>query len=238
MGELPAAVGRGLSRGASEARDAARTLGRLAVDARERGRLAAGLREPGELPRRLKLALVLLAVLLALAAWGVGHAALAAWRPPAVRAWDLAWGLGLLAFATTAFLPGSYVAALLLVRDTSGQAVAVLAAATGAAAGALAVHFIGGALRARLDGAERRGRWFRRLVTWLERATRRFRYAALAVLSGIPLLPDSLPVYLFSLLRLRLAPFLAAVFVGALLRSGLTLAFASQLDGLAWLPRI
>jgi hypothetical protein len=173
-------------------------------------------------------ALVIIGVVAMVAVWALGTLILRSLAPAAEGPWTAGWGMAGLAFATTVGLPGSYVAALLLLHDLPSQVAGALGAAGGMAAGALVAHTIGGKVRSKLESWEQRGRWTRAFLRWTEKAEQRWGYVALGVFLAIPGLPDSVPVYVFSLGKLQPVPFLAAAFAGSLVRSAITLAVGME----------
>lgn len=204
-------------------------LGKLALEKDERRTFLRGLREPAKMHRRHKVALVLLVLLAGALLWGAGRVVLHLLGAP-TAAWDSAWTLAAGGFLGTAVLPFiSYDPILFAVRDASGAPAAVLAASIGVTLGALVVWFIGGAVRGKLETWKTKAVWLRKVIGLLEKAARKGSYAALAVMAAIPFFPDSIPVYLFSMMGLRLGPFLGAVFLGTLVRSTIIVVFAQHL---------
>jgi uncharacterized membrane protein YdjX (TVP38/TMEM64 family) len=224
--------------GASEGRrglakwwaDTSQTLGRalrevhrLTTRRKAREAMADGLQDPESLPPRRKHALLLLAMGAAVLVWGVGSAILHVLDHPWTRPWDLAWWLGFVGFATTVALPIPFEPALFAANATSGIVVAVLASAAGKTLGAGVVYFLGGALRKQLDKWKAGHPWVAKFLDLTEKLAKKGTYVALGAMMAIPLFPDTLPVYLFSLLGLRLGPFLVASFVGVAVRAAAVL---------------
>ena len=221
MGE-PAPWG---TRARRTAREDARALARLLAQPGARLRVLQGLRGRRELATPEKHALVLLLVLATMAVWLAGTAALRVLAPGLAQPWDLAWGLAGVAYVTTVGLPIPFEPALLAAKEGSGQVVAVLATAVAKTAGAATVFFLGGRMRQKLKAWEHRWRWVGTFLNATERFARRWSYAAFAAMMAAPFFPDTVPVYLFAVMNLKLAPFLAASFVGIAVRATLIVLF-------------
>ena len=91
------------------------------------------------------------------------------------------------------------------------------------------MFYLGGAVRKKLRAWEKEHRLVGKFVEVTEKVAKKGSYVALGAMMAIPLFPDTLPVYLFSVLGLRLLPFLVASFVGIAVRTALVLGL-----GLGW----
>jgi len=107
-----------------------------------------------------------------------------------------------------------------------GYLLAVVAAmATGKTIGAWLIFFVG----LRVEGGIRRWadqyKWIDRFVRWAERFVRRTNYIGVYVLLSIPLMSDTVPIYLYSLFNeegkaVNRTAFLVANFLAAWTRGG------------------
>ncbi|HEV8361444.1 MAG TPA: hypothetical protein VGR28_13425 [Candidatus Thermoplasmatota archaeon] len=201
------------------------------LSARERASFAAHLREPGRLTVRQQHVLLLLVLLGFVAVWASGTLLVEAWAPASRAAWDAAWILALVSFlaAIAVPLPGATTGVLLALRhDPTLLAWGIGGAAAGGTVGAAVVFYVGGALRRSLERRAHRSAWARRVVAWGEHVARHRSYPGIAALLSVPLVPRPPVLYLGSVLNLRLLPFLAAVFVGMVVRTSIV-AWGAQL---------
>ncbi|MCA1814336.1 MAG: VTT domain-containing protein [Halobacteriales archaeon] len=214
MGELakPGRLLRRLRRDAHE-------LGELFTRGEERRKVRDGLRHPRRMATRRQHAVSILLGLALLAAWAIGTLALRVLAPQGVPAWDVFWGMVLLSWLSAMAVPGAATAGLALLVGPATQAAGVLGATVGGVLGALLVWFLGGEAMHRLEDRKARRGWSRKLVEASERFAWRGTYAALALLVAIPGFPRSIPIYVCSVLRLKLPPFLVAVALGSFARA-------------------
>lgn len=208
----------------------AKELAKLATSPRTRERLWRHLHRPRRLSVREQHAFFILVLLAAIADWAVGHAALQAWAPGALRAWDAGWTFAALGFLAAVAVPGTGTAALALLADPALAWPSILGSAAGAAAGAAVVFFIGTAAREHLDMAEHP--WAGKFLMHTERFARKASYAGLAVLVAIPGLPRWVPIYLAGIVGLALSGLVLAVFAGSAVRGALVVFAADWFKGL------
>ncbi|HVL87565.1 MAG TPA: VTT domain-containing protein [Candidatus Thermoplasmatota archaeon] len=210
-----------LRRFARAVREAFSAAWALATDASARAEVrGAARRDKPSVPPRYVHALLLFALAGAAIAWALGAAVLLAMRPDFLGSWNVAWGIFAVALLTATVLPTPYEPTLIpLAREgVLGAAVGVTAAAAGIALGAAFVYFLGGALRQEMERWTQHG-IVRGFLEYSERFARRAGYPAFLILFSIPFFPDTFLVYLFSLLGMRLKPFLVVCFVGGVVRS-------------------
>lgn len=211
--------GRTLHRGTDLAWKQAHEVADIFADPKARREFALAVRHPDRMTPRQQRALLFLVLTSSVWVWMVGAALLLELAPGLGAAWSLAFTLYFAALGTNLFLPIPMEPLALAAVGTLGTGVTVFASAAGKAAGAWIIYALGAALRRGVRRLEERSATTRRVMAAAERFARRFGYAALGAMLAVPFSPfDIVPVYLFSGLGLRLAPFLAAVFVGFGLR--------------------
>lgn len=158
--------------------------------------------------------------LLWLAGWG-----LLGWlAPPWVAKWHGLWALAGVSFLGAVILPfpGSTAALMALYRkDLLVGGAGVLGTAIGGTVGAALLHGLGAAGRQWLRKRAHKGKWRRRVLAWSEAAVRHWTYLAVGVLLVPFFIPRVVVLYPAVALKLRAVPFLAAVFVGTLVRNAL-----------------
>lgn len=102
--------------------------------------------------------------------------------------------------------------------------VKALTLGAGKAVGAVLVFELGGALENPLDKFAQRFRFFRKFMELMRRFVAWAKYVGLYILLSIPLMVDTLPIYLFALFNkkgtLKLKWFALANFLGGITRAG------------------
>lgn len=195
-----------------------------------RARFGQAILHPDRLTRRMQRSLLFLILLSSVWLWAVGTLALLVLAPALAVAWNLAFTLFFASLGTNLFLPIPIEPLALASTSTLGIALTIFASSAGKAVGAWIIFSLGRYLRRGVAKLEARSRVMRRVMGLAERFARRFGYVALGLMLAVPLSPfDIIPVYLFSTLRMRLGPFLAAVFLGFSLRLFLVLVLGGSL---------
>ncbi len=108
--------------------------------------------------------------------------------------------LFLFSFAAAVVLPIPVETAVALAPEAIPIPVVAVASGLGKGLGAMAVFFLGGAIEKTIL-TYTKWRWFRWLLNKSEIFVRRFGYPAIYVIMSIPLMVDTVPLYLFSLLN-------------------------------------
>lgn len=190
----------------------------------------AGAVRRGGLSRRQKRTLLFLVLLTSLWLWLVGLAVLGLTGSPRLDQWSVLWSLYLASLLTNLFVPIPIEPVALGASASVGALGAALACGAGKAVGAWIIYSLGPALRRGMARLEAGHPAARRILGAARRFTERFGYAALGVMIAVPFSPlDIVPVYLFSIMGLRLKPFLAAVFLGFALRVYVVAVFGGAL---------
>lgn len=209
------------------ARKDAKELAQLVADPGERARFLRRLGKPSRMNVRQQHAFVVIVLLLMVGLWAAGAMALRGFAPEAARPWDAVWGLAAVSFlaAVAIPVPGATSALLISLAESPWLlAAGVLGAAAGGTAGAAVVHYIGGALLRGLEKRAKRNGWSRALLKAGERFAHHWTYLGIAVLVSLPFMPRSAIFYVASILGLKLLPYLAAAFLGHLVRNSLVAA--------------
>jgi len=169
----------------------------------------------GGMSRRQKRTLLFLLLLTSLWLWLVGLAVLGLTGSSYADEWSVLFSLYFASLATNLFVPVPIEAVAFTASLSVGAAGAALACGAGKALGAWIIYTLGPTLRRGMARLEAQHLVVRRVLVGAQRFTVRFGYVALALMIAVPFSPlDIVPVYLFSIMGLRLKPFLAAIFVG------------------------
>jgi hypothetical protein len=184
----------------------------------------------GGLSRRQKRTLLFLVLLTSVWLWLVGLAGLSLAGSASLDEWSILWSLYFASLLTNLFLPVPIEAVALTASLSVGALGAALACGAGKAVGAWIIYSLGPVLRRAMARLEARSLLTRRILVGAQRFTARFGYLALLVMIAVPFSPlDIVPVYLFSVMGLRLKPFLAAIFLGFAARVYVVAVFGAAL---------
>lgn len=198
-------------------------------DPKVRREFARSLRRPAKMRRPLRHVLVILITASIGLGWVLGYLTLLLLQPAFLDSWNAAWGLWWAAFITTVGIPIPFEPALLAVAYLIGSAATVVIAAAGKTFGAGIVFFIGGNFRSRLERWKSQSVLLRRFLDFTERFVKQWSYPAFALMLALPFFPDTLPVYLFAIMKLKWLPFILASFVGVAIRSAIFLGLLGSL---------
>jgi hypothetical protein len=187
---------------------------------------------PGELTREMRNTLLFLVLLGSALLWAVGATVLGLAFPVLVAPWNAALLVYFHALTTNLFNPVPVEPTVLGASLVVGPVGAVAAGSFGKMVGAWVIFTLGPVLRKAAMKLESRSPKVTRFMERAEGFARRFGYVALGLMLAVPGSPfDIVPVYLFSVMGLKLAPFLAAVFFGYVVRLGLVVLLGVVLFG-------
>lgn len=190
----------------------------------------AGAVRRGGLSRQQKRTLLFLALLSSAWLWLLGQVALGLAGSRLADAWSVLWSLYFASLLTNLFVPVPIEAVALGASVAVGAPAVAVACGAGKAAGAWIVYALGPVLRRAMARQEARHALVRRILGAGQRSAARFGYLALGAMLAVPFSPfDIVPVYLFSIMGLRLKPFLAAVFLAFTLRVYVVAVFGGAL---------
>lgn len=122
--------------------------------------------------------------------------------------------------AAKLFLPFPHEPVVANYAGLLGWPTAVLASSVGGCLGSWLLYLAGAEANKRMEKRLTRRPMGRKFWGWLKRNSRRYGYALMGIILSIPLGPDAITA-LFALLRLKMAWFLAVIFVSSIVRMAL-----------------
>ncbi len=191
----------------------------LISDPRQRKSLARALVDNNYLTDRRRRAIFSILLWSTLLVWLTVGVIVAAVNQDAYSSYQSGWALFFYSIGTSLFLPTPFEVLLGNAADAIGVSLTVAISSFAKTAGAWLVLMMGDKANEGMNAMLERHALLRRGFTAMEAFARKYGYGALFVLFAIPFSPDTGPLFVFALLKMKKLPFLIVTLMAFAVRS-------------------
>lgn len=192
---------------------------RLLTDPAQRQLLARSLIDDSLMTHRRRRAIMSMLLWLTLLSWAVVGVVLAVVNREALGTYQSVYSLFFYSLATSLFLPTPFEILLGNAVTNIGVLWTIVVAAVGKTAGSWIVLMMGDKANEGLEALLEKYETLKRMFDGLVAFAQRYGYFAIFILFAIPFMPDTGPLFLLAVLRMRKSIFLAVTFLAIVVRS-------------------